>query len=165
MKKRRNWVLVLFGVGVLIVFVAIGAIVAVAAWFQQNLQVQESSSSEAETAFDEVRQRFGGRAPLLELRDGRPAYAAGRPDGSRPKTELASLHVLAWDPDDAHLTRVSVPFWILRLKASPIRFGAYASGLDDDAVSLRPDDIERYGAGVILDATTPSRERVLLWAQ
>jgi hypothetical protein len=165
MKKRRNWLLVLFGVGVLVVFVGIGAVIVVAAWFQQNLQVQQSSGTDAQTAFDDVRQRFGTRGPLLELRNGRPAYVAGKPDASRPRTELTSLHVIAWDPDDEKLTRVAVPFWLLRLKATPIEFSSYASGFDDNGVNLRAEDIERYGAGVILDATTPSGERVLLWAQ
>jgi hypothetical protein len=165
MKKPRNWVIVLFGVAVLVVFVAIGAVIAVTAWFQQNLQVQESTEAEADTAFDEVRQRFGGRAPLIELRDGRPAYTSGRPDSSRPSTELRTLHVIAFDPRDRHLAKIAVPFWLLRLKASPIEFSAYASGLDDNGVQLRTEDIERYGAGIILDTTTPSGERVLLWAQ
>jgi hypothetical protein len=165
MKKPRNWVIVLFGVAVLIIFLGIGAVIAVTAWFQQNMQVQESTAPEAETAFDEVRQRFSGRAPLIELRNGRPAYTTGRPEPSRPQTELQMLHVIVWDPGDGRLARIAVPFWLLRLKASPIDFGAYASGLDDNGVHLRPEDIERYGAGIILDTTTPSGERVLLWAQ
>ena len=155
----------LSGVGVLIVFVGIGVVIAIAAWFQQNLHVQNSTPSEAQTAFQEVRQRFRERAPLLEFRNGRPAYAAGRPDASGPRKELESLNVLGWDPDDKRLSRITVPFWLLRLKSRPISFSAYATGLDDEGVSLRPEDIERYGAGVILDTTTPSGERVLLWAQ
>jgi hypothetical protein len=165
MKKRRNWVLVVFGVLVLVVFVGMGAIIAVAAWFQQNLQVEDSSASGAETAFQEVRQRFSNRPPLLELRDGRPAYTTGRPDASRPRSELQTLNVLAWDPDHEKLTKVAMPFWLLRLKATPIEFSSYASGLDDHGVSLRVDDLERHGAGLIIDTTTPSGERVLLWAQ
>jgi hypothetical protein len=165
MKKPRNWVIVLFGAVILIVFVGIGAIIASIAWFQQNMQVQASSPSEAQTAFDEVRQRFSGRPPLLEFTDGRPSYAAGKPDASRPKTDLQTLHVIAWDPDDKRLTRVAIPFWILRMKTTPIEFSSYASGMDDRGVDLRPEEIERYGPGIVLDATTPSGERVLLWAQ
>jgi hypothetical protein len=165
MRKPRNWVIVLFGVVVLIVFVGIGAVIGVTAWFQQNLRVEDSTASEAQSAFDEVRQRYSGRQPLLELRDGRPAYANGKPDESRPRTQLETLHVIAWDPDDERLTNVAIPFWILRLKTGPIQFSSYASGLDDRGVDLRPEEIERYGAGIILDTTTRSGERVLLWAQ
>jgi hypothetical protein len=40
MAKRRRWVIVAFGVVVLVVFVGIGAIIAITAWFQQNLEVR-----------------------------------------------------------------------------------------------------------------------------
>jgi hypothetical protein len=165
MKKRRNWILIVFGVLVLVVFVGIGAVIAIAAWFQQNLQVQTTNERDAETAFVEVRQKFSTRAPLLEIKNGRPSYAAGRPSASDPTTSLSTLHVLAWDPDDGELARVAVPFWLLRLKSDPIEFSSYASGLDDDGVDLRAEDIERYGPGIILDTTTPGGGRVLLWAQ
>jgi hypothetical protein len=164
-KKRRNWLLVVFGIVVLLAFVGIGAIIAISAWVQQNLEVQETTEPDASTAMDIVRQQFAGRQPLLELRNGRPAYAAGAPDPSRPRTELQRLHVLVWDPEDRRLARVNVPFWLLRLKATPIEFSAYASGLDDEGVNLRPEEIERYGPGIILDATSPRGERVLLWAE
>ena len=165
MKKRRNWILIVFGVLVLVVFVGIGAVIAIAAWFQQNLQVQRTSEPEAESAFVEVRQKFTTRGPLLEIRNGRPAYAAGRPPQSAQTTSLTTLHVLAWDPDDEELARFAIPFWLLRLKSDPIEFSTYASGLDDDGVELRVEDIERYGPGIILDTTSPGRVRVLVWAQ
>jgi hypothetical protein len=164
MKKRRNWILIIFGVLVLVVFVGIGAVIAVAAWFQQNLEVvQNTSEHDAETAFVEVRQKFNTRAPLLEIKNGRPAYASGRPPASAPTTSLSTLHVLAWDPDDEELARVAVPFWLLRLKSDPIEFSGY--GRLDDGVDLRAEDIERYGPGIILDTKTPGGGRVLLWAQ
>ena len=62
------------------------------------------------------------------------------------------------------LARFSVPFWLLRMKAEPFRFSTYASGLDDH-VNLKPEDIEKYGSGIILDTQTKSGERVLLWAR
>lgn len=166
MKKRRNWLLVLFGVAVLIVFVGIGAIIAISAWVQQNVAVQERSESDAQNEFDAVRQKFGARPPLLEMRNERPAYTAGaRPPETGARTSLDQMHVLVWDDDDSRLVSLSVPFWLLRLKASPIEFGSYASGFRDDGIELRVEDIERYGAGIILDAAMPDGERLLLWAQ
>ena len=51
------------------------------------------------------------------------------------------------------------------MKSDPIQFSAYASGLDEEGVSLRPEDIEKYGPGIILDTRTRDGERVLVWAQ
>jgi hypothetical protein len=53
----------------------------------------------------------------------------------------------------------------LRLKSDPIRLGAYARGLDDDGVTLRPEDIEKYGPGIVLDTRGDDDERVLVWVQ
>jgi hypothetical protein len=165
MAKPRRWVVIVFGVFIVVVFVGIGAIIAVTAWFQQNLEVKQLTASEAETEFETIRQRFAGRPPLLEMRNGRPAYSVERaalpPSGAR----LQTLHVLAFERDEQHLARISLPFWLLRMKSDPIRFGSYASGLDDEGVDLRPEDVEKYGPGIILDTVTPDGERFMLWAE
>ena len=164
---RRKWVVIAFGIAVLLVFIGIGAIIAVTAWVQQNLESRTSTDAEAQAEFENVRKQFPGRAPLLEIRDGRPAYGPGH---SAPATgtpgSLSTLHVLVWDRREERLARFAIPFWLLRMKSGPIEFGSYASGLDDNHVNLRPEDIERHGPGIILD-TELEREHtyVLLWAQ
>ena len=165
MAKPRRWVVIVFGVFVVVVFVGIGAIIGITAWFQQNLEVKTLTSTEAETEFDAVRKRFAGRAPLIELHNGRPAYTAERASMPQSSAKLQTLHVLAFEPDKRHLARISLPFWLLRLKSDPIRFGSYASGLDDEGVNLRPEDVENYGPGIIIDTVTPNGERVMLWAE
>jgi hypothetical protein len=164
MAARRRWVLIAFGVAVMLVFIGIGAIIATVAWFQQNLQVEARSERDAQAEFDAVRQKFGGRAPLLEIREGRPHYTAERERSTASTTKLETLYVLVWDANDERLARFTLPFWFLRMKSDPIKFSAYASGMDDH-VDLRPEDIEKYGPGIILDTTSPDGERVLLWAQ
>ncbi|MGH9176783.1 MAG: hypothetical protein ACRD1H_20610 [Vicinamibacterales bacterium] len=166
MATRRRWPYVVLGVAVLLVFVGIGAIIASIAWFQQNMQVETSSERDAQTEFDSVRQKFGGREPLLEMHDGVPRYTRAREESrSTAGVSLSTLNILVWDPDDERLARIALPFWLLRMKSDPIQLGAYASGLDEGGVNVRPEDIEKYGAGVILDTGTSSGERVLLWAQ
>jgi hypothetical protein len=162
--KIPRWAQVLIGVGIVMVFLGIGAIVAITAYFSENMVVSESSAREADDEFEKVRQRFKGQQPLVELKDGvsrvvrDPKAAAGSSQG------LQTLHVLAWDSDEEKLVNVAIPGWVVRMKSGPIRFSSYASGLDDSGVSLRPEDIERRGPGLILDGTGPRGERVLLWA-
>jgi len=160
---RRRWVLIAFGVVILIVFIGIGAIIAVTAWFQQNLQVDTRSAGDAEREFATVRQEFEGRAPLLEMRDGRPEFTAEH-DKPAVATRLETLHVLAWDADKERLARFSLPFWLIRMKSEPFRVSAYASGFDD-RIAVRAEDIEKYGPGIILDVKPPSGNHVLLWVR
>jgi hypothetical protein len=164
-KSQRRWPHIVAGLAILVAFLAVGGIFAVVTWVRESVDITETTGEDATGAFDKVRAQFGGRMPLLEVTDrGKPRYAAQTVD-EVPGRKLETLHVLAWDPDEGKLARVSLPFWFLRLKSSPIEFSAHASGLDDEGVSLRAEDIEKYGPGVILDHSTPSGERVLLWAQ
>jgi hypothetical protein len=167
MAARRRWIPIVLGAGVLLVFVGIAAIIAVAAWFQQNVEVSEGSSEQdAQHAFDEVRQRFGGRSPVLVLRDGRPEYSGGeRPPDTATPGSLTTLQVLAWDATDRQLARVTVPFWLLRLKRGPIQFGTYASGLDARRINLTADDLEKFGAGILIDTDGPRGSHVIVWTQ
>lgn len=166
MASRKRWVIIAFGVAVVLVFVGIGAIIAVTAWVQQNLDVTPRSATEADHEFEAVLQRFPGRKPLLEIVDGRPAFTSEHTAPIAAGGQgLHTLQVLAWDADDERLAKIGIPFWFLRLKSDPIRFSAYASGFDDKGVTLRPEDIERYGPGIILDTTIPEGGRLLLWAE
>jgi hypothetical protein len=166
MSKRRNWLWIIFGVCIVLVFIGIGAVIATTAWVQQNLTVTETTESTAQEEFDTVRARYSNRPPLLELRNGRPAYTGGAaPASPGTAATLEHLHVLVWDPDEGKLASFAIPFWLLRLKSGPIQFSSYASGMDDEGVHLSPEDIEKHGPGIILDTTSPKGERVLLWAQ
>ncbi|HXG88931.1 MAG TPA: hypothetical protein VNJ02_11385 [Vicinamibacterales bacterium] len=166
MTKRRNWVLILFGVAVLLVFIGIGAVIGVTAWLRHNMEFETTTDRNAQTEFDTIHNKFGGRASLLELRDGVPRYSAGAaPPAAATRVTIESLNLLVWDPDDERLTRINLPFWLLRMKSGPIEIGAYTTGLEQGGVSLKPEDIERYGAGVILDTSARDGDRVLVWAQ
>ena len=158
--KARRWAPILFGVAVFVVFVILGAGVFGIAWVRDHLDMTPSSAADAEAAFDEVRQRYRHKAPLLELSEA--GARTNRPPDDAPRTTLTTLHVLAFDADEGRLARFDLPFWFLRLKEGPIRFGTYASGLDGLRISLTAADLERYGPGIVVDVGRGD-ERALLW--
>ena len=75
------------------------------------------------------------------------------------------MHLLAWDEDDEQLVRMSIPFWLLRLKSGPIRISASSAGLVDRGLDFRVEDVERYGPGLLLDLPDQRDGRVLIWAE
>ena len=162
--KARRWAPIVFGVTVFVVFVGISVVVLGVAWFREHLDVQAASGASADAAFEEVRQRYSSRAPLLEMRGSWEARS-NPPASDAPRTSLTTLHVLAWDAREERLARFDIPFWFLRLKESPIRFGTYASGLDELKISLTAAEIERYGPGIIMDIEREGRDRALLWVE
>ena len=161
--KARRWAPIIFGVAVFVVFVAISAAVFSVSWMREHLQVEAANGASAETAFAEVRQRFAAKAPLLELR-GSTVARRNEPATDAPRTTLTQMHVLAWDPEEQELARFEIPFWLFRLKETPIRFGTFATGLDEMRISLTAAEIERYGPGIIVDVTRDGKN-VLLWVE
>lgn len=163
--KIPRWAQVLIGVGIVAVFLGIGAIIAITAYFSQNVVVNSASGREADDEFEKVRQRFKGQVPLVELREGVMVRSNPRTPPAGGSGQLTTLHILAWDAEDEKIAAVTVPWWVVRLKSGPIRFSTYSTGLDDEGVRLTPEDIERAGPGIILEATGHRGERVLLWAE
>ena len=164
-KPKRRWIPIVLGIILLIFVVGVGVVILSVAWFRQALDVTEVSQANATQQFDEIRAKFSGQLPLIEMRDGEPALVAARKDEAPSTSKLTTLHLMAWDEDEEKLVRFSLPFWLLRMKSGPIAFSSYSSGFD--RVSLRPEDIERHGPGLILDVSEDrrGRGRVLIWAE
>jgi hypothetical protein len=163
--KKRSWIPIVIGVFLLFAIVAVGAIVVTAMWFRQNISVTRSSEDAAAQQFEDVRRRFPGQEPLIQLVDGRPQYTADRVSMAGARAPLTSVHVIAYDRDEGNTVTFSLPFWLLRMKSGPIRISAYQQGWDDRGVSFRVEDIEKHGPGIIVDVTEKNEGRVLIWAQ
>jgi hypothetical protein len=163
--KKRSWIPIVIGIFLLFAIVAVGAIALTAMWFRQNMSVTRSSEDAAAQQFEDVRRRFPGQEPLIQLVDGRPQYAADRVSAAGAGAPLTSVHVIAYDRDEGNTVTFSLPFWLLRMKSGPIRISAYQQGWDDRGVSFRVEDIEKHGPGIIVDVTEENEGRVLIWAQ
>jgi hypothetical protein len=163
--KKRNWIAIVLGVLLLFGILGVGCVVITVSWFRQNLSVTGTSEEAAMQQLDEVRSRFPGQQPLIQLVDGRPQLATERATEAPTQTTLSTLHVIAFDTDEGHLVSFSLPFWLLRMKSGPIRISAYQQGWDDRGVSFRVEDIEKHGPGIIVDTTRPGEGRVIVWAE
>jgi hypothetical protein len=74
------------------------------------------------------------------------------------------LYVLAFDPDDERIVKVTIPFWLLRLKPrGTIDFNGGRLELED--LKLTVEDLERFGPTLIVDHKSMGGERVLVWSQ
>lgn len=164
--SKRSWVPIVAGIAVLLVFLGIGAAVVSVLWFRENIVVtRDTSQQSADQAFEQWRRKFPDPRPVLEFGDDRrPSYVAGI-EGRRNPGSVSALHVLAWDARERALATVTVPMWLLRLKSGPIVFGEYMSGFDDHGVTLTPDDLDKYGPGVVFEFESARGNRVLLTAQ
>jgi hypothetical protein len=161
---RRRWIPIVIGIAILLAFAAVGGVIVSVAWLRQNLQVDAASQSDAESAFDEIQKRFASKPPLVTLKDGLASMDRAAFE-DRPRSSLTAMNILAWDPDDSQLARMSIPFWLLRLKETPIEFGSYLASAGSLGISLRARDLEQYGPGIIIDASLRRGARALIWVE
>jgi hypothetical protein len=165
--KVRTWVWVVAGV----VIVGILGIVAIAAagfyYVSRHVDTKEVSPATASREFDEVRARFPSQKPLIEL-DERGELLRTNPDRPAPKATkpLEKINVLAFDPDEGRIVRVSIPFWLLRLKmGGRTTIDLNHGKVDLEDLKMSVEDLERYGPTLIIDHSSKRGERVLVWSQ
>jgi len=101
--------------------------------------------------------------PLFREARAEAARHAGRPGPAH------ELNVLAYDPSDHELVRVSLPMWLVR-KAD--RHGDWDLDLDDARGErakrclkrhLRLQDLEAAGPGILVEVEEDDGEQVLVW--
>jgi len=164
--KVKPWVWVVLGVLVVCVL----GVVAMAGlgfyFFSQHIDTRAASPASAAREFEEVRTRFSGQKPLIELdRRGRFLKSnvdrPAQPDRARPE----QLFVMAFNPEDGRIVRVTIPFWLLRLKMRGATIDFNGSRMDLEDLRLTVEDLERFGPTLIVDHNTSDGERVLVWSQ
>jgi len=163
--KIKTWVWIVLGIFAVCVLGAIAMAGLGFYFFAQHFDTHSATATSAARDFDEIKARLAGQAPLIEL-DERGHYLRSNTD--RQATPSArppeSLYVLAFDPDDQRVVKVSIPFWLLRLKTrGTIDFNGRRMDLED--LKLTVEDLERFGPTLIVDHRASSGERVLVWSQ
>jgi hypothetical protein len=87
-------------------------------------------------------------------------------DGAR-RVRASRLNVLAWDPSDREMVRVSVPLWLLHKVEHDIDWDDVDGGGDErwsrHMGKLRWEDIEKAGPGILLEVMEDEGDRVLVW--
>lgn len=140
------------------------AVVAAGVWLYTSV-VDNQTMTEATAAktLQDVRARFVGVMPAVELRTTGLVVLRPAPE-STPAGELKTLHILRWSPEDEEMSRVELPFSILRWRDAPFRVLIEGEGSGSAAASLRVADIERYGSTLLMDGPLPDGGHVLMWS-
>jgi hypothetical protein len=163
--KARTWVWVLVGIcafGFLCIIAAAGVGFY---FFTRHIETSVATPASAATQFEEVKARFKEQKPLIELDDQGRFVRSNPVRAERAQIRPDQLTVLVYDPGDGgRIVRVSIPFWLLRLKlATTVDFNGGHLQLDDMKLSV--EDLEQLGPSLIVDHATAEGERVLVWSQ
>ena len=163
--KLKTWVWVALGLTAVCILFVIAIAGAGFYYFTQHIDSRRTTVEAAQQEFDAVRARFSGHKPLIEL-DAKGNFLRANTDRETPQPTRRpeSLHVMAFDPDDGGLVKVTVPFWLLRMKMQGnIDFGGNRMSLEE--LKLTVADLDRLGPSLVLDQANEGGDRVLVWSQ
>lgn len=162
-KKTWLWIIgALFGIGVMGLLVLAGAGMY---FVSQHVEAERSTGAEALRTFDAARNVFKD-PPLFEL-DNVDRVRITRQLTKLPTSRVKPQHlwILAWDPQDERIVKVSLPFWLLRLGRRKIDIMSGDRGFDLERLNLDVGELERIGPTLVVDHRIPTGERVLIWTQ
>jgi hypothetical protein len=163
-KKTWIWIIVAcLGMGVMALF----GLAATGVYFvASHIETDRVSSAEALRAFDAARAAFKEQQPLFELDSKeRPRPVRALRDIPSSPSRPDDLWILAWDPDEGRILKISLPFWMLRLGRRNIDVHHDESGFDLEDLDLDVEELERIGPALVFDLRAPEGERVLVWTR
>jgi hypothetical protein len=166
MASRKTWVWIVVGV----VGVGVVALIATAGagiyFVTHHIQTEGSTSDEAVHAIDAAKAALASQRPLYEIDpDAEPRLARPLADipSAVPKPEF--VWMIAWDPDDQRLIKVSMPLWMLRFGRQRITVKRDEQAFDLAKLDLDVAEIERIGPSLLLDFKNRAGARVLVWTR
>jgi hypothetical protein len=174
-KKTPTWVWVVVGILGLCVLALVVLVGGGIYMFQQHVQTENASTQDVQKEFEQARQRFSGQQPLVEVRksdsDDRQVVVHKPLETAERKTNLQAIRVLAYEPREGRVVRVSVPVWLARMAMSERggagrrRISVNGENIEFDAGNLTFEDVERHGPGLIVDVGDGKGGQVLVWAE
>ena len=164
--KVRTWVWVVVGIAVFCVLALVAVVGGAFFYMSRHIETKSATPASAAREFEAVRSGFSGQKPLIELdRNGRFVRAHTDRPGPANAAVPDQLRILAFDPSDGRIVQVSVPFWLLRMKAGNATIDLNGSKMDLEDLRLTIHDLERQGPSLIVDHEAPDGDRVLVWSR
>ena len=165
-KKAQTILLAVIGVLTVVVIVVVGVGIWAVRSMVSNADMDPASAAKT---MDDVRERFGQVKPVFDVRPGGVTMLRMPPD-TRPPGELKTLHILRWDVHEERLTRVEIPFWIIRMRNASFDVMSDGSVTPGGAglkasTKIRVDDIERFGSALLVDGDLPDGGHLVIWSE
>jgi hypothetical protein len=163
----KKWIWIILGLLAAALLVCGGFVGTITYLALRHLNVQMVTSESADREIEQVRARFAGRPPLIEIDDEDWSHPrVRRPAQGAERRRLETLHVMAWDEREGKLVRLDFPVWIMKLNMRDMSVALPSDQFAElERLKLTLEDLERHGPGLILDQRGRKGERVLIWTE
>lgn len=165
-RTRKTWVSIVIAALIISAVVVVGFVGGAYVFLRSHLHGEDVEPEQATAQISEIRARFGGATPLIEIAsDGQPILHRN-PTGDRRPVNV--FHVVQYDGRAGHMSRIDLPGWVVRAVSAGGRIRLANLGFsedgDDDQQRLTLEDLERHGPGLVLDVSRRGN-RVLAWTE
>jgi len=163
--SKKTWILVIVAVFGLTIL-AMAAVAGMGLYFvASHISTNRASDADALRSFDQIRDQFKDVQPLFELdKDEKPRVTRTLSELPTSTSRPKDLVIMAWDPSDERLAKITLPLWMLRLGHRNLEIQS-DSGFDFNRLDLDVDELERVGPQLVFDFRTSDGERVLIWTR
>jgi hypothetical protein len=166
MATRRTWVWVVVGAAGVGLLLLVGIAGSGVYFVSHHVHAERASSPEAIHSFQFVLTSLGSSTPLYEI-DATDDPRLLKPLADFPTADVPSdtLWMMAWDPEQDRLVRVSMPFWLLRFGSHKMRVMHGGNGFEVERLHLDVDELARIGPALVIDFRNQDGARVLVWTR
>jgi len=162
----RKWIPIVIGVILLIVVAGITLVGSIAYMVSQRVQVQQMSAKSGLAEFQQIREKFAGQKPYIDLGPDGDTPSINRDLEKSTRTPLSTIHLRVYVPRERRLVSVDLPFWMMRMMGDkPIHFRSSEGGFGGLSLTVNAADLERRGPGLVLDRGRPGHEQVVIWTE
>ena len=164
--SKKTWIWIIVSGFALIILLLVMVAGAGIYFISRHIEAKSTPAAEALRSFETQRAVFKGQTPLFEV-DNNDRTLPTKPLSSLPTSPTRPDHmwILAWDPDEERLVKVSLPFWVLRMGRRKIDVFSGDRGVDLERMSIDITELERMGPALVIDLRARGGERVLVWTQ
>jgi hypothetical protein len=134
---------------------------AALAW--RAVTVSRADAAASAERFGNIRSRLRDSPPLVEREASGRLVRRERPPGRNGAP--TRLRVLAYRAPAEGLVEADVPFWFFKVKGPAVQFALRGTGFDLESLGLTAADLERAGAGIVIDESRDNGDRVLAWTE
>ncbi len=165
-RARKTWVSIVIAALIISALVVVGFVGGAYIFFSSHLHGQDVEPEQATAQIAEIRAKFAGAMPLIEIAsDGQPVLHKN-PSGER--RAVNAFHVVQYDARAGHISRIDLPGWFVRAVSAGGRIRLANLGFsddgDEDVQRLTLEDLERHGPGLVLDVSRRGG-RVVAWTE
>lgn len=153
-----------------VAFAGTGALAGAAFFFFAHHRSEPASAETAETEFQQLRARFAGQSPLLDMRERRSLIEVGTRQRAAP---LHKFHAMIFDTRGGQrMVRITVPYGFGRLfgRRGGFRWLGELTFLDDtefdpEPIQLSLEEVERHGPGLVVDYRHAGGGQFIAWVE